>query len=77
MNLVFNCRLELKGDRNVLGEFIEFKGKQEDMHALRNVKRSKVCRLVIQKSSLFGGLGKFHSFKLDFVLKLANGKITK
>ncbi|KAJ8633861.1 hypothetical protein MRB53_027197 [Persea americana] len=50
-------RLELKGDRNILGEFIEFKGKQEDMHALRNVKRSKVSRLVIQKSSLFGGLG--------------------
>ncbi|KAJ8633862.1 hypothetical protein MRB53_027198 [Persea americana] len=43
-------RLELKGNRNILGEFMKFKGKQEDTSALGNVKRSKVSRLVIQKS---------------------------
>lgn len=51
-------RLELKGDRSILGEFIEFKGKQEDMQALRNVKRSQISQLIIQRSSLFGGFGK-------------------
>ncbi|KAJ6763280.1 hypothetical protein OIU79_023928 [Salix purpurea] len=34
-------RLELKGDKHVLGEFMEFKGEQEDTMALRNIKRSK------------------------------------
>ncbi|PKI54585.1 hypothetical protein CRG98_025099 [Punica granatum] len=47
-------RLELKGNKYVLGEFMEFKGKQEDIQALRNVRRSKVGRLVIQKTSMFG-----------------------
>lgn len=51
-------RLELKGDKIVLGEFLNFKGKQEDMQALVNVRRSKVGQLTIQKSSLFSGLGK-------------------
>ncbi|EOY10146.1 Plasma membrane isoform 4 [Theobroma cacao] len=47
-------RLELKGNKYVLGEFLEFKGKQEDTLALRNIKRSKVSRLIIQKTSMFG-----------------------
>ncbi|KAJ7949896.1 NERD domain-containing protein [Quillaja saponaria] len=47
-------RLELKGDKFILGEFLEFKGKQEDTHALRNIRRSKVGRMLIQKTSMFG-----------------------
>eukprot|EP00258_Populus_trichocarpa_P022727 XP_024438746.1 uncharacterized protein LOC112323752 [Populus trichocarpa] len=47
-------RLELKGNKYVLGEFLEFKGQQEDIMALRNIKRSKVSRLIIQKTSMFG-----------------------
>ncbi|KAI4322017.1 hypothetical protein L6164_021744 [Bauhinia variegata] len=47
-------RLELKGSKYILGEFLEFKGKQEDVQALRNIKRSKVDRLIIQKTSMFG-----------------------
>ncbi|TYG75809.1 hypothetical protein ES288_D03G062400v1 [Gossypium darwinii] len=47
-------RLEVKDNKYVLGEFLEFKGKQEDILALRNIKRSKVSRLVIQKISMFG-----------------------
>ncbi|KAI5659736.1 hypothetical protein M9H77_28529 [Catharanthus roseus] len=48
------CRIELKGDKFLLGDFLEFKGKQDDIQALRNVKRSKVSRLVIQKTSMLG-----------------------
>ncbi|CAN6288670.1 unnamed protein product [Urochloa humidicola] len=51
-------RLELKGDKNVLGEFIEFKGRHEDIQFLKNLKRSKVSRFIIQKSTLFGGFGR-------------------
>ncbi|XP_072986834.1 uncharacterized protein [Typha latifolia] len=51
-------RLELKGDRNILGEFMEFKGNQGDMQALKNLKRSKVSRLIVQKSTLFGSFGR-------------------
>ncbi|XP_059625088.1 uncharacterized protein LOC132268278 [Cornus florida] len=47
-------RLELKGNKNLLGEFLEFKGKQDDIQALKNIRRSKVSRLIIQKSSMFG-----------------------
>ncbi|CAL9089341.1 unnamed protein product [Musa textilis] len=47
-------RLELRGDRNILGEFVEFKGNKNDMHALRNVKRSKVGRFIVQKPSMLG-----------------------
>ncbi|XP_030935021.1 uncharacterized protein LOC115960325 [Quercus lobata] len=47
-------RLELKGNKYVLGEFLDFKGKQEDNNALKNIRRSKVCRLIIQKTSMFG-----------------------
>lgn len=47
-------RLELRGNKYILGEFLEFKGKQEDLQALRNVKRSKVGRLIIQKTSMLG-----------------------
>ncbi|KAH9728096.1 NERD domain-containing protein [Citrus sinensis] len=43
-------RLEVKGNKYVLGEFLEFKGKQEDIQALRYIKRSKVSRLVVQKT---------------------------
>ncbi|KAL5568279.1 hypothetical protein UlMin_024854 [Ulmus minor] len=47
-------RLELKGNKYVLGEFLEFKGKEEDIQELRNVKRSKVSRLIVQKTSMLG-----------------------
>lgn len=47
-------RLELKGNKYVLGEFLEFKGKQEDVHSLKNIKRSKVSRITTQKTSMFG-----------------------
>ncbi|MQM07756.1 hypothetical protein Taro_040597 [Colocasia esculenta] len=50
-------RLELKGDKIILGEFLEFKGKQEDIQLLKSLKRSKVSQLVVQKSSLFTALG--------------------
>lgn len=51
-------RLELKGDKNVLGEFIEFKGRHEDIQLLKKLKRSKVSKFIIQKSTLFGGFGR-------------------
>ncbi|GJN20217.1 hypothetical protein PR202_gb07566 [Eleusine coracana subsp. coracana] len=35
-------RVEFKGDKNLLGEFIEFKGRHEDVQLLKNLKRSKV-----------------------------------
>lgn len=38
----------------MLGEFIEFKGHQGDMAALKSIKRSKVSRIIVQKASLFG-----------------------
>nr|ACU19628.1 unknown [Glycine max] len=47
-------RVELKGNKYVLGEFLEFKGKQEDVEALRPIRRSKVGRMIIQKTSMFG-----------------------
>ncbi|KZV41085.1 hypothetical protein F511_14061 [Dorcoceras hygrometricum] len=47
-------RLELKGNKYVLGEFLEFKGKREDIHALREIKRSKISNLTVQKISMFG-----------------------
>ncbi|KAG6426630.1 hypothetical protein SASPL_110857 [Salvia splendens] len=47
-------RLELKGNKYVLGEFIEFKGKEEDLHSLRKIKRSKISQLSVQKISMFG-----------------------
>ncbi|KAF8379059.1 hypothetical protein HHK36_028486 [Tetracentron sinense] len=50
--------LELKDNKYLLGEFLEFKGKQDDVQALRNIKRSKISRLIIQKSTMFG-LGNF------------------
>ncbi|CAA7411026.1 unnamed protein product [Spirodela intermedia] len=50
-------RLELMGDKVILGEFLEFKGKQEDLQSLQNLKRSKVSQFVVQKS-LFTSLGR-------------------
>ncbi|KAL8519718.1 hypothetical protein ACS0TY_010595 [Phlomoides rotata] len=47
-------RLELKGNKYVLGRFIEFKGKEEDLNALRKIKRSKISQLTVQKISMFG-----------------------
>ncbi|XP_008786337.2 uncharacterized protein LOC103704710 [Phoenix dactylifera] len=47
-------RLELRGDRNILGEFVEFKGNQDDMQALSNLKRSKVSQFIIQKPTMLG-----------------------
>ncbi|CAO2832295.1 unnamed protein product [Amaranthus hypochondriacus] len=47
-------RLELKGSKYVLGEFIEFKGKQEDLQTLQYIKRSKVGQMIVQKTSMFG-----------------------
>ena len=57
------CRLELKGNKYVLGEFLDFKGKEEDINALKNIRRSKVSRLIIQKTSMFG-LGNLPSFAI-------------
>ncbi|KAK3153397.1 hypothetical protein QOZ80_2BG0171990 [Eleusine coracana subsp. coracana] len=51
-------RVEFKGDKNLLGEFIEFKGRHEDVQLLKNLKRSKVSRFIVQKSTLFGGFGR-------------------
>lgn len=45
-------RLQLKNNKYILGEFLEFKGKKDDIFALRNIKRSKVCRLTIQNTSM-------------------------
>jgi hypothetical protein len=61
-------RLELKGDRNILGEFIEFKGRHDDIQALKCLKRSKVCRFIVQKSTLFGGFGNFSALYLLVIL---------
>lgn len=47
-------RLELKGNKYVLGEFIEFKGKQEDLEDLSKIRRSKISHLAVQKISMFG-----------------------
>ncbi|KAL8257289.1 hypothetical protein R6Q59_029330 [Mikania micrantha] len=47
-------RLELSNKKHLLGEFIEFKGKNDDIMALRNIKRSKVGDMIIQKTSMFG-----------------------
>ncbi|XP_043693951.1 uncharacterized protein LOC122644636 [Telopea speciosissima] len=44
-------RLELKDKKCFLGEFLQFKGRKEDMQVLRIIKRSKVSRLIIQKSA--------------------------
>ncbi|CAN1162557.1 hypothetical protein LINPERHAP2_LOCUS24568 [Linum perenne] len=59
LNFVLNSapmwdRLELKGNKYVLGEFLEFKGKTEDTEALKHIKRSKVSQVVVQKTSMFG-----------------------
>ncbi|KAK6155411.1 hypothetical protein DH2020_009659 [Rehmannia glutinosa] len=43
-------RLELKDKKYILGEFIEFKGKQDDLKALGTIKRSKVSLLTIKKT---------------------------
>ncbi|KAK1415082.1 hypothetical protein QVD17_30853 [Tagetes erecta] len=47
-------RLELNNNKHLLGEFLEFKGKNDDVTALRSIKRSKVSRMIIQKTSMFG-----------------------
>ncbi|XP_047333409.1 uncharacterized protein LOC124936923 [Impatiens glandulifera] len=48
-------RLELKGNKYLLGDFLEFKGNDEDTMLLKNIKRSKVSRLMIQMTtSMFG-----------------------
>ncbi|XP_022148662.1 uncharacterized protein LOC111017264 [Momordica charantia] len=46
-------KLELKG-KYVLGDFLEFKGKDEDVEDLREIKRSKVSQMTIQKTSMLG-----------------------
>ena len=56
--------MELKSSKIVLGEFLEFKGKQEDTLALKQIKRSKVDRISIQQTSMLG-FGNF-LFSLDF-----------
>ncbi|KAL0700957.1 hypothetical protein Bca4012_057079 [Brassica carinata] len=47
-------RVELKSSKIVFGEFLEFKGKQEDTLALKHIKRSKVDRISIQHTSILG-----------------------
>ncbi|XP_022891135.1 uncharacterized protein LOC111406141 [Olea europaea var. sylvestris] len=46
-------RLELKENKYILGEFIEFKGKQDDLLTLISIRRSKVRSLIVQKISKF------------------------
>lgn len=46
-------RLELK-DKCILGEFLEFKGNNNDLLALRKIKRSKVSHLTVRKPGMFG-----------------------
>jgi len=50
-------RLELKGNHPIFGEFLGFKGKKEDMDALKVVKRSKVAKIVNYKPTMFDLLG--------------------
>ena len=46
------CRLELKGNKYVLGEFLDFDGiLVEDIQAWKKIKRSKVSQLIVQKTS--------------------------
>jgi hypothetical protein len=47
-------RVELKDDKYILGEFLEFKGFQHEVEMLRKIKRSKVSRLIFQQMSIFG-----------------------
>lgn len=47
-------RVELRGSKYVLGEFLEFKGKHDDIQLLQYIKRSKVDRVIVQKTSMFG-----------------------
>lgn len=46
-------RLELKANHPIFGEFLGFKGKKEDMDALKVVKRSKVAKIVNYKPLMF------------------------
>ncbi|XP_071690837.1 uncharacterized protein [Rutidosis leptorrhynchoides] len=41
-------RLELNNNEHILGEFLEFKGKKDD---IVNIKRSKVSRMIVQETS--------------------------
>ncbi|KAL3630815.1 hypothetical protein CASFOL_023799 [Castilleja foliolosa] len=59
-------RLELKDGNYILGEFIEFKGRQDDLQALRKIKRSKVSRMTVQTISVFGFF--LHPSKYGFLL---------
>lgn len=59
-------RLQLKNNKYILGEFLEFKGKKDDTLALRNIKRSKVSRLTVQSTSMPG----FASSKLQIYYAL-------
>ncbi|KAK1415077.1 hypothetical protein QVD17_30848 [Tagetes erecta] len=47
-------RLELNNNKHLLGEFLEFKGKNDDIMPLKIIKRSKIGRVIIQKTSVFG-----------------------
>ncbi|CAA0824638.1 Unknown protein [Striga hermonthica] len=47
-------RLELKDNKYILGEFIEFKGKSDDPNSLKKIKRSKISRLAVHSFSMFG-----------------------
>ncbi|XP_038888004.1 uncharacterized protein LOC120077943 [Benincasa hispida] len=59
LNFVLNTapmwdRLVINGNNVVLGEFLEFKAKKEDMLALREIRRSKVSCILIQKIRRIG-----------------------
>jgi len=49
-----------------LGEFLEFKGKEGDVEALRHIRRSKVGQMIIQKTSMFG-LGNLLAINYAFI----------
>ena len=62
------CRLELKGNKYVLGEFLDFDGVLvEEIKALKKIKRSKVSHLIVRKTSTFG-FGNFSSIYCNFCL---------
>lgn len=79
MQVALQCRLELKENKYILGEFIEFKGKQDDLLTLISIRRSKVRSLIVQKISMFDfGIPTYycsyftfefriHAFPLNFV----------
>jgi hypothetical protein len=66
------CRLELKGNKYVLGEFLDFDGIQDEIQAylMKRIKRSTVSHLLIVQQPIKGtfGFGNFPSIYCNFCL---------